>query len=377
MKKYLQGFVGLGLLLALGACTSNTVIPQSTCVGNCVNGSGTLRYADGSTLNAQFKLGVPTGAVQLQRPNGDRSQGTLLNGVYHGVSSIQTADGKQFEQRYAYGLPADGESRRANGDVYTGSFRHSLVDGQVVSSFKQGTYKTVLGHSYQGAFRVLGDQLIFDGQLKKGGDKAQALLAHAPYAAFPAGFEFKAISPEKLAALEAGIKQRLAQAQAQAQQAAVLAAAAPVQNLAAAPVRAKVAVTPIEGNTGLFMSPITSDGVAAEWVNKSINAKLGASLGGAVGAYAGQKALEQVPFVGGFLGQKAGKAMGRSVALQAVGGEAYLRKTSDISFNNMQDMARWLVDNHATHSKFKEIMDAACQIYPELRPAFIAASSAR
>ena len=36
------------------------------------------------------------------------------------------------------------------------------------------------------------------------------------------------------------------------------------------------------------------------------------------GNYAGQKAMEQVPFVGGFLGKKAGEALGRQAALSAI-----------------------------------------------------------
>lgn len=133
------------------------------------------------------------------------------------------------------------------------------------------------------------------------------------------------------------------------------------------------AITPIEGNTGRYLSPFTSDGVAAAWVDKAINASLGSSIGGMAGAYAGQKALEQVPFIGGFLGQKAGAAAGRGIALKSVGGEAYLRETSDLSFDNINDMAKWLVQTHASHAKFAEIMKAAGQIYPELTQAYMLA----
>lgn len=132
-------------------------------------------------------------------------------------------------------------------------------------------------------------------------------------------------------------------------------------------------VTPIEGNSGRYLSPFTSDGVAAAWVDKAINASLGSSLGGMAGAYAGQKALEQVPFIGGFLGQKAGAAAGRGIALKSVGGETYLRETSDLSFNNIHDMAKWLVQTHAGHARFAEIMKAAGQIYPELTQAYLLA----
>ncbi|MDB6114799.1 MAG: hypothetical protein JWQ62_1744, partial [Lacunisphaera sp.] len=67
---------------------------------------------------------------------------------------------------------------------------------------------------------------------------------------------------------------------------------------------AVVAPKPIEGNTGKYMSPFTSDGVVAEWVDKAVKAKMGSAVGGAIGAYAGQKAMENIPFIGGMLGQK-------------------------------------------------------------------------
>ncbi len=133
----------------------------------------------------------------------------------------------------------------------------------------------------------------------------------------------------------------------------------------------------IEGNTGQYMSPFTSDGVAAGWVDKAVNAQMGGAIGAAAGAYAGQKALETVPFVGGFLGNKVGKAAGRSIALNAVGGEAYLRESSDLSFNDINEMARWLVYTHASHAKFAEIMKASYQIYPELQKAVMRAQYAR
>ena len=77
-----------------------------------------------------------------------------------------------------------------------------------------------------------------------------------------------------------------------------------------------VAPTPIEGNTGKYMCPFTSDDTICEWVSSGIGAKAGANVGSVVGAYAGQKALEQIPFVGGFIGQKVGRKIGREIAIK-------------------------------------------------------------
>ncbi len=153
--------------------------------------------------------------------------------------------------------------------------------------------------------------------------------------------------------------------------AAAVSAAAPTTGSASASGSvSRPSLNVINNSSGLFLSPITSDGVVAEWVEKSVNVGLGSSLGGAAGAYAGQKALENVPFVGGLLGQRMGAAAGRRAALQSVGGEAYMRETTDISFNSIQDMARWLKQEHGTHPRLSEILSATNKIYPELMPAF-------
>ena len=140
----------------------------------------------------------------------------------------------------------------------------------------------------------------------------------------------------------------------------------------------------IENNSGAYLSPYTSDGVTAEWVNKAINAKMGSSAGSAVGAaagaYAGRKALESVPggsllgsFFGGMAGSKAGKNVGRDAAIQASGGWDYIRETSDLSFRSVNDMARWMTSVHGQKSNFQDVINATLQVYPELQPALASA----
>ncbi|QBM18739.1 hypothetical protein MARI_28810 [Marinobacter sp. JH2] len=128
----------------------------------------------------------------------------------------------------------------------------------------------------------------------------------------------------------------------------------------------------IRNNTGQFMSPYTSDGVTAEWVNKAINANIGATTGSAVGAvagaYAANKVLESVPFgsfLGGMIGSKVGKEAGRSTAIDSIGGWEYVRSTSDMSFRSLADMARYLKAEHGSDPNFNDVMTATSQIYPE------------
>lgn len=126
------------------------------------------------------------------------------------------------------------------------------------------------------------------------------------------------------------------------------------------------APTPVQNNTGKFMAPYTSDGVVAEWVDKAVKAKMGASLGGTIGSYAGQKAMEQIPFVGGFLGEKAGKAIGREIAVKSSGGWEAIKAGSDLSFNSVDDLAVWMYAKYSTNEHYADVLAATQGIYPEL-----------
>jgi hypothetical protein len=139
----------------------------------------------------------------------------------------------------------------------------------------------------------------------------------------------------------------------------------------------------IEGTTGKYMSPFTSDGVTAGWVTKAMGVKasgaVGSMVGSAAGNYAANKATNQmasmVPIPGmSFLAQRAGKAAGeaagRGMALQSIGGVEFLKSSTDLSFNSLQDMAIYMYVNHSTHPDYAKIVDATASIYPEFKTAY-------
>lgn len=127
---------------------------------------------------------------------------------------------------------------------------------------------------------------------------------------------------------------------------------------------------PIEGNSGKYMCPFTSDDVVAEWVDKAVQAKLAGSVGGAIGNYAGAKALEQVPFIGGFLGEAVGKKIGTEVAIKSAGGREFIAQTSDISFDNVDDLAVYLYVKHSSNQSYNDALQATYAIYPELKERY-------
>lgn len=131
--------------------------------------------------------------------------------------------------------------------------------------------------------------------------------------------------------------------------------------------REGVAALLIPDSSGPFLSPYTSDGVTAEWVNQAINASTGSAVGSAAGAAAGNyiagKALENVPFgglIGSIAGSKLGAAAGREVAVD----EQHMRASSDQSFRSLYDMARYLVHTHGDKNNFAEVAQATDHVYP-------------
>lgn len=130
---------------------------------------------------------------------------------------------------------------------------------------------------------------------------------------------------------------------------------------------------PILSNSGTYMCPYTQDDVLAEWTDKAINAKMGATIGKHVGAYAGQKALEQVPFVGGFLGSKVGEAVGRKIAIEGAGGEQFIKQSSDVSFNNIDDLAVYMYVKYTNNEHYQSALEATMEIYPELKTRYFQA----
>ena len=130
------------------------------------------------------------------------------------------------------------------------------------------------------------------------------------------------------------------------------------------------APTPIQDNSGVFMAPYTSDEVLAEWVDMAVKAKAASGIGGAIGAYAGAKALEQIPFVGGFLGKKVGNKIGKEIAIKAAGGRESIMATSDLSFENVDELAVWLYVKHSTNEHYQSAYDATAGIYPEFKERY-------
>jgi len=131
-----------------------------------------------------------------------------------------------------------------------------------------------------------------------------------------------------------------------------------------------VAPTPLSNNTGEYMAPYTKDGVLTQWVDKAVNAKASSDIGGAVGSVAGGYALQQVPFVGGILGNMAGKEIGRQAAIAGAGGMDHIKQTSDQSFASIDDLCVWLYALHSNKETYSAAIQAVGGVYPEYNDSF-------
>lgn len=66
----------------------------------------------------------------------------------------------------------------------------------------------------------------------------------------------------------------------------------------------------------------------------------------------------------------AGEAIGRKIAIEAAGGQEYIRETSDLSFRNVEDMAVWLYVNKHGHEHYQAAIKATGEIYPDFQKKF-------
>lgn len=174
-----------------------------------------------------------------------------------------------------------------------------------------------------------------------------------------------------------------AQAQAQATAQAQAAAFSPV---GLPPAAALVAPTPIAGNTGKYMSPFTAAGEPAAWVAKAQGSAAGA-VGAMAGNYVGDKVAEQatakvasmvpVPGLGmlaGRMARSASAAAAKNVTQTAVGGgEAFIKSSSDQSFNTVQDLAIYLYVNHSARADYAAALQATTAVYPEFQASYLPA----
>lgn len=149
------------------------------------------------------------------------------------------------------------------------------------------------------------------------------------------------------------------------------------------PAAALLAPTPIAGATGKYMSPISASGEPAAWVARAVTAANASGVGAVAGNMATDKLAEQasaklasmVPVPGlGMLAGRATKAVaasaGKGIAAQAYGGEAFVKSSSDQSFNTVQELAIYLYVNHSGRADYANLLKATATVYPDFQASY-------
>ncbi len=127
-----------------------------------------------------------------------------------------------------------------------------------------------------------------------------------------------------------------------------------------------VAPTPHLDNSGKFYLPYDANGQLTPWANKALGAQIGAAVGAKAGEKAGQMAASKIPFAGGLLAmgaKKKGKELG---ALAALGGPEFIKQSSSISFDRLEDLSLYLHLNFSASADYVKGFAAAMALYPEL-----------
>lgn len=132
------------------------------------------------------------------------------------------------------------------------------------------------------------------------------------------------------------------------------------------------APTPLTDKSGKYFVPYTTSGELTAWATKAINAQAGAAIGGKAGEEAGKALAAKVPFGGLLAGtaKKKGKQVG---AITALGGPEFIKTSSELSFNNLDDYAVYLHMTHAASPNYAQALATAMSIYPELEKGYNAA----
>jgi hypothetical protein len=126
------------------------------------------------------------------------------------------------------------------------------------------------------------------------------------------------------------------------------------------------APVPILDNSGKYMCPYRQDGSLTDWSSQIIAKVVGAEAGKRAGFMLGAK------FMGGAadISKKMGDKAGQKLALEAVGGMEGIRRTSDISFNSLEDLGVYMYVNYSEKDNYKNALRAMYDIYPEFKTKY-------
>ena len=123
------------------------------------------------------------------------------------------------------------------------------------------------------------------------------------------------------------------------------------------------APAPLTDKSGKYFAPYGADGELNAWGKKALEANVGSLAGEKAGGMAVSAAGSVIPGAGLLSPFAKSKELG---AKAAVGGSDFIKKTSDYSFNSLEDYAVFLHAKFAGQPTYKQALASTLAVYPEL-----------
>ncbi len=125
------------------------------------------------------------------------------------------------------------------------------------------------------------------------------------------------------------------------------------------------APVPLTDKTGKYFAPYGTDGELNAWGKKALEANVGSLAGEKAGGMAVSAVGSVIPGAG-LLSPFAKKKSKELGAKAAVGGSDFIKKSSDYSFNSLEDYAVFLHAKFSGLTTYKQALASTIAVYPEL-----------
>lgn len=123
------------------------LIPDGTCTGNCVSGSGTMKWSSSLTYNGSWDYGIPHGEGSMNDSLGLSYSGGFRLGFLWGESVLKLGNEYTYKGDFFMGKKfGQGEIRYGNGTKYTGQWLNDQMHGK-------GHYYFSNTYHYEGDFQ--------------------------------------------------------------------------------------------------------------------------------------------------------------------------------------------------------------------------------
>lgn len=142
--------IDIQIMSFLIICCLFTALPcaYGDCIkGNCIDGQGTLTWANGDKYVGIFKDGSRTGQGTWTGADGNKYTGEFKDGKFNGQGTYTWPNGNKYEGEFKNGkFTGQGTYTWPNGNTYVGE----LKDGKLIG---QGTWSETNGNKYVGEFK--------------------------------------------------------------------------------------------------------------------------------------------------------------------------------------------------------------------------------